>query len=159
MADHEELLARHHEAAWLPPGGRADVVLVGKDAAVPAPTCVVRVLATRDGDVFTVPRTDGKGLDIPTAPVAEAGAVGSLQALMLGVFGEVHPAKLLGYVRNVVPDAPDDYPWPSPDAHFAVWHCAVPADCEPRGVWLAAAEAGSHLRERHWWPLAAHVPG
>ena len=155
----EELLVSHPDATWLPHGGRADVVLVGTDAVLPTPTCLVRVLATRDGKVFTVPRADGKGLDIPTLPVGEGGAVSSLQALMVGVLGGAHPTVLLGYVRNVVPGAPDDYPWPSPDAHFAVWHCAVPVDCEPRGVWLDAYEAESQLRDRHWWPLAAHVPG
>lgn len=157
MPEEDELLVSVADAAWLPEGGRADVVLAGPDAVPPDPTCLVRVLASRDGKVFTVPRADGKGLDLPTLPVGDGTAHGCLQALMAQVVGSAHPAVLLGYVRNVVPDAPADYPWPSPEAHFAVWHCAVPAACEPRGTWLDAAEAESQLGERHWWPLAAHV--
>ena len=76
----------------------------------------------------------------------------------MDVLGSVQPTRLVGYVRNVVPEAPDDYPWPSPCAHFAVWHCRLPEDVEPAGVWLDAASAGTEMGARHWWPLAAHVP-
>jgi hypothetical protein len=132
VPNNEVLLVSHTDAGWLPDGGRADVVLAGTDAALPRPTCVVRLLATRDGKVLAVPRADGKGLDIPALSVRPSEVDDCLQALIVRVLGGVHPTMLLAYVRNVVTGAPDDYPWPSPDAHFAVWYCAVPADCESR---------------------------
>jgi hypothetical protein len=158
MPNAERVFFSHKDAAWLPDGGRADVVLAGTDSAPPSPTCVVRLLATRDGNVFTVQRADGKGLDIPTMSVSDGAVDESLEMLMVRVLGSVQPSKLLGYVRNVVPGAPDDYPWPVPHAHFAVWHCAMPAGCDPQGVWLDSVEAERHLADRHWWPLAAHTP-
>ena len=158
MPSRERVLLSHPDAAWLPDGGRADVVLAGTGSVPPSPTCVVRLLATRDGSVLTVHRADGRGLDIPTMSVRDGAVDGCLEALMVRVIGSVQPTTLLGYVRNVVPGAPDDYPWAVPHAHFAVWHCALPADCDPQGVWLDSVEAERHLVDRHWWPLAAHAP-
>jgi hypothetical protein len=129
----ERVLVSNATPSWLPDGGRADVILGGTDSVPPSPTSLVRLLATRHGKVFTVHRADGSGLDIPSLSV-EGGAVeGCLKALMVRTFGGVHPARFLGYVRNIVSGAPNDYAWPSPHAHFAVWHCALPPDCDPRG--------------------------
>lgn len=158
MPNAERVLLSQLDAAWLPDGGRADVILAGTDSVPPSPTCVVRVLATRDGKVFTVHREDGRGLDIPSESVSDGAVDGYLEALMVRVLGSVQPTRLLGYVRNVVPVAPSDYPWPSPHAHFAVWHCTLAPAVEPRGVWLDAVEAENHMGARHWWPLAAHAP-
>ena len=158
MLNGERALVSHADAPWLPKGGRADVVLADEVAELPAPTCLVRLLATRGGRVLTVPRADGGGLDIPTRRVEASTPADCLRTLVMDVLGSVQPTRLVGYVRNVVPEAPDDYPWPSPCAHFAVWHCRLPEDVEPAGVWLDAASAGTEMGARHWWPLAAHVP-
>lgn len=152
----DRVLLSRRDAAWLPDGGRADVVLAGAGAEPPSPTCLVRLLVTRAGRILTVPRADGRGLDLPTRPVGDGDVDGCVQTLMLEAVGRVHPT-LLGWVRNVVPGDPDGYPWPLPKAHFAVWHCQVPADGDPRGTWLDGPEAQTHLGGRHWWPLAAHV--
>ena len=158
MSGDGQVVVSHAHASWLPAGSRADVVLAARQAvAPPSPVCVVRLLATRDGRVLTAARPDGAGLDLPTLRVATGTAEGCLQALVTQTLGRAHPVTLLGYVRNVVPDAPDDYPWPSPEAHFAVWRCQVPPGVEPAGVWLDAFEAKAHLADRHWWPLAAHA--
>ena len=82
-----------------------------------------------------------------------------MRELVVQAVGTEQPASLLGFVRNVVVDPPDDYPWPSPEAYFTVWHCTWPVDGEPSGTWLDAREASAELGKRHWWPLAAHVPG
>ena len=157
MLNAQRVLVSHLDAAWLPKGGRADVVLADGDAAVPTPVCLVRLLVTRAGRMLTLPRSDGGGLDIPTARVERGAHVDCLRSLMIRVLGSLHPTTLLGYVQNVVPDAPDDYPWPSPRAYFAVWLCQLPEDFEPDGVWLHATAAETELSARHWWPLAAHV--
>lgn len=145
------------QPSWLPVGGRADVVLAEADAVPPRPTCLVRLLVMRERKVLAVHRADGRGLDIPTLLVEDGAVDDSLQALVVRVLGKEHPTELLGYVRNTVPGSPADYPWPSPQAHFAVWHCASPIDREIRGVWLEMSEAEALLGDRHWWPLAAHA--
>jgi hypothetical protein len=33
----------------------------------------------------------------------------------------------------------------------------VPTPRDAPGIWLDAAEAEAELRDRHWWPLAAHA--
>ena len=35
--------------------------------------------------------------------------------------------------------------------------CPLPAYQDAPGMWLDAAEAEAELRDRHWWPLAAHA--
>lgn len=157
MPNAEQVLISHPDAAWLPEGGRADVVLAKAGSTVPSPTCVVRLLATRHRQVLAVPRANGRGLDIPTLRVGDGAVEDCLRTLMVHTLGGVHTPTFLGYVRNVVQEAPDDYPWPTPHAHFSVWHCAVPRECDPRGVWLDDADAETHLRDRHWWPLAMHL--
>lgn len=154
----EQVLVSYHDAAWLPEGGRADVVLAGKHDTAPSPTCLVRLLVTQRRRVLVVRRLDGMGLDIPTLRVGEANVDECLQNLMVGALGGLHPITLLGYVRNHVPAAPDDYPWPWPHAHFTVWHSELPGDLHVGGVWLNAADAEAELGNRHWWPLADHVP-
>jgi hypothetical protein len=115
------LLVSHDGPAWLPAGGRADVVLAGRSATLPEPTCLVRLLVTRDGQMLVVPRRDGRGLDIPTQTVVDGAADHALVSLVVATLGDVRPTALLGYVRNAVPAPSDDYPWPAPDAYFAVW--------------------------------------
>jgi hypothetical protein len=154
----EQVLVRHEDAPWLPAGGRADVVLAGPGSPVPAPACLVRVLATRDDRILARQRPDGRGLDIPTRPVDDGAVDDRLRGLVAEAVGGLVPTTLLGWVRNVVPEPGDAYPWPTPEACFVVWHCAVPGGHDPDGVWLDAAEAPAVLGDRHWWPLAAHVP-
>lgn len=146
------------DAPWLPSGGRADVIVVGEEATLPDPTCLVRLLVTRRGSLLTVPRADGDGVDIPTSRVADGDVAAVLRRLVVQTLGEEVPAHLLGYVRNEVLDPPDSYPWPSPRAHFCVWHCEAPAGAEPRGTWLDRATAPLLLSARHWWPLVGHLP-
>lgn len=134
------------------------MVLAGPAASAPTPTSMVRVLVTRRGELLTVPRADGRGLDIPSRRVGHGDAVEAcVQRLLRSALGSVPPAVLVGYVRNVVDQPTGDYPWPTPVAHFGVWHCELPAHCEVGGRWLDAGEATSLVAERHWWPIAAHV--
>ena len=155
MSTSEHVLVSHHGAAWLPEGGRADVVLAGKPALVPAPVCLVRLLVTRGSSLLVEPRPDGRGLDIPSRKVREGAWEGAVEDLLRQALGSVRHATLLGYVRNDVPGEPEDYPWPLPHAYFAVWHYPLPGDDDATGTWLHAAEAEAHLADRHWWPLAA----
>lgn len=147
-----EVLVRHDPCAWLPVGATAEVVLA-RGADAPAPTAVVRLLATGDRGVLVVPRADGDGLDLPTRPAGPdpRATLAELASDRLG--GTPEPA-LLGYVRNHVPDPPASYPWPAPLAHFAVWHLPLVDDTEALLPWSETAE---HLAARHWWPLLAHV--
>lgn len=135
------------------------MVLAGTDTDAPTPTCMVRVLATRHGDVLTLTRHDGKGLDIPTVTVGDDLVEDCLGSLLVSALGSLRPATLLGYVRNTVNQPADNYPWPVPEAYFTVWHCEVPAGCERQGRWLQPPSAQVELKDRHWWPLAAHVLG
>lgn len=153
----ERVLVSHDRAAWLPEGGRADVVLAGVPAVVPSPICLVRLLVTLRNRILVVPRPDGRGLDLPTRRVEGAGWDEAVGALVRQAVDGDHPARLLGYVRNTVPGAPAGYPWSVPYAHFAVWHLPLPDDRSTPGTWLGAAEAEVELGRRHWWPLVAHV--
>lgn len=157
MSNAQRVLSSRSGPAWLPDGGRADVVLAGTHGVVPSPTCLVRLIATHGDVVLTVPRADGGGLDIPTRRVGDEVVADCLQALLVRVGGSLRNTSLLGYVRNRVHEAPDDYPWPSPDAYFTVWHCQMPMEANAEGTWLDAAEAEIQLSARHWWPLAAHL--
>ncbi|PYY39056.1 NUDIX hydrolase [Curtobacterium sp. MCPF17_046] len=144
------MLAEHADAPWLPQGGRAQVVRGGRPRS---PMCLVRLLLRRVDRVFCVPR-DGTGkLDLPTRPVVldDPDGAATVADLVLEVTGATHEARFLGAVRNIVDAADDDYPWPSPLAHFGVWI----ADAEPcvPGHWLSVEELGSPLRDRHWFPL------
>jgi hypothetical protein len=153
------VLVSHQSAAWLPDGGRADVVLAGVGAVVPSPICLVRLLVTRGSRILVEARSDGRGLDIPSRRVRDGEWQGPVEDLLGQTAGRDRHPRLLGYVRNHVAGAPEDYPWPSPDAYFAVWHCLLPAHEDAPGMWLDAAEAEAELCDRHWWPLAAKAPG
>ncbi|WP_239073185.1 NUDIX hydrolase [Sediminihabitans luteus] len=141
----------HHAPGWLPAGSRADVVRdPGGD--VPSPTCLVRLLLERDGEVFCVPREDGATrLDLPTRVVGALDPQVVADALAREVVGHGARPELLGYVRNVVTTPDAGYPWPAPLAHFTVWAVrGVPAVA---GTWVPVHD----LRERHWWPLVGTV--
>jgi hypothetical protein len=152
---HERVLSSRPGAPWLPPGGRADVVLAQDDEA-PGPTCLVRLLVVQDGSVLCVPR-DGHGKeDLPTRVVPPGDAARStVEQLARDVLGETVPLHLLGFVRNTVTAPTPDYPWPSPVAHFAVWR-AEPSGRRVAGTWRALEDPGD-LVDRHWWPLVRHV--
>ena len=122
------VLSSRPDAPWLPPGGRADVVLAAPRAAPPAPICTVRLLVTRGQDLLTVVRGDGRGLDIPSVR-ADGSPEERLQALIV---------------------APPMLTSPCGTSRFA-------AGSEGRGRWLDVGEAREELQTRHWWPLAAHV--
>lgn len=135
------------------------MVLAAAESPVPAPICMVRLLATRGRDILTVTRDDGRGLDIPSVRVGVSPVQERLEALLLDSIGALQPATLVGYVRNVVTEPTEDYPWPVPDAYFAVWHSEVAERRVDRGLWTPARSAKSRLGTRHWWPLAAQVLG
>ncbi|WP_170176913.1 hypothetical protein [Myceligenerans xiligouense] len=67
------VLSCQSDAPWLPPGGRADVVVHEPHDPAPGPVGLVRLLVTDPGDrVFCTPRTgDRPGWDLPTAPVPD----------------------------------------------------------------------------------------
>ena len=151
------VVVRHDPCPWLPAGGRAEVVRSA--AEPPAPTAVVRLLVTSGDQLWVVPRPDGRGLDLPTA-VVTGGVPEALAALRRGVPGGTTAPRPLGFVRNTVPDAPADYAWPAPVAHFAVWQCTAERQAgatgsapDPEGRWLDPDEAAAALGDRHWWPL------
>ncbi|ANC30213.1 hypothetical protein [Isoptericola dokdonensis] len=150
------VLTSRPDAPWLPPGGRADVVL-DPGGTAPAPTGLVRLLLRHGDEVFCVPRDDGTGrLDLPTRTVADAGdGHATVTALARDVLALATEPQLVGYVRNVVAAPTPCFPWPTPDCHFTVWQ----ADGAPQvsGTWLPAGP-GSALSERHWWPLLAATP-
>ncbi|MBO0812445.1 MAG: hypothetical protein J2P23_10425 [Microlunatus sp.] len=143
-------------APWLPPGGRAEIVSADHP---PSPTGLVRLLVRAGELIFCEPRRDTGKIDIPTAPVAADDLEGRAAAAALAerVLGGSAGARLLGYVRNVVPDAVDDYPWPTPLAHFSVWV----ADGKPvvAGTWVDTRLDGCPLHDRHWWPLLRTITG
>jgi hypothetical protein len=158
MTSQARVLVSTPDAPWLPPGGRADVVLAGVDEDPPESTCLVRLLVVSDGAVLVSPRRDGGGLDIPTRRVGDESPDAALRALAAETPESVAEPALLGYVRNVVATPADGYPWPVPEAHFAVWVFGLEAGRGRRARtarWLDRHEAEEHLGERHWWPLAA----
>lgn len=153
MTRYERVLSSRPEAPWLPPGGRADVVLAPDDHA-PHPTCLVRLLVVRDRFVLCLPR-DGHGrTDLPTAAVGpdEDAHVAAVR-LARDVLGRTVELTLHGFVRNTVTDPGPDYPWPSPLAHFAVWRARLArTETVVDATWRPLDEPGD-LVERHWWPL------
>lgn len=143
------------DAPWLPPGSRADVI-ASRHEAVPANTVVVQLALVRGEDLFVVARPDG-GLDLPSRLVADAvatAAVDELHRSLLGVAGAPAP-RLLGYVRNTVPHAGPGYPWPTPQACFAVFVQRGATNDPATGRWLDTEAARAALSVRHWWPLFA----
>lgn len=157
MSTSERVLVSHQDAAWLPAQGRADVVLAGVPAVAPSPICLVRLLVTRGNSILVEARSDGRGLDIPTREVRDGAWEEPVENLLRQTVPSKSHARLLGYVCNVVPRAPKDYPWPTPTAYFAVWHCPLPAHRDAQGMWLDLSKAEAELGQRHWWPMAAHA--
>lgn len=160
-------------APWLPPGSRADVIASRLERA-PANTVLVRLAVLRGRNLLAVARSDG-GLDLPSRTVGDvqvSGALAQLQECVLGAPGRATP-RLLGYVRNTVPSPGPDYPWPAPQACFAVFLARDPARGHPGDAedelggdvvaqrlgarWLAPDRARAALSGLHWWPLLADV--
>lgn len=151
---HERVVRSVPEAPWLPPGSRADVIRSRQDDP-PSTTVVVRLALWHGTDLLVMDRTDGRGPDLPSAPVAHLSPGEALDRLHRVVTGapaaDLH---LAGYVRNVVPVPEPDYPWPAPVASFAVWRRDVrSANGLPVGRWLAQEEQEDQLSGRHWWPI------
>ncbi|MEU4384906.1 hypothetical protein [Promicromonospora sp. NPDC023805] len=144
------------DAPWLPPGGRADVVVHDPEDPAPSPLGLVRLLVTdSDGRIFCRPRTgDRPGWDLPTAPVPEGSPQTAVEQLTTAVFGQVAATELVGCVRNTVPVG-TRYDWPAPVAHFAVYRVLDHAVAVLDGIWLDHDDAAEYLGERHWWPLVA----
>lgn len=150
----QRLLQRHDPCSWLPEGGVADVI-ADESEQPPRPTPVVRLLVTSPAGILTIHEPDGR-LGIPTARVADDPQTSVVALTRAHLVGE-HTPLAIGYVRNHVPGPAAGYPWPTPFAHFAVWHCAVGSDEARQGSWLELPRARAALGERHWWPLAATV--
>jgi hypothetical protein len=157
----ERVVATVPDAPWLPPGSRVDVIASRQDSA-PAATVVVRLALRRGGDLLVLERLDGSGMDLPSAPVAglsPAQAVDRLHRVVLGAPVR-QSTRLLGYVRNTVPEPSAGYPWPAPLAAFAVWSDELARSVRPlAGSWLAADRLEAELGERHWWPLLDPAAG
>lgn len=151
----EEILRSTPDAAWLPQGGRADVVA---SRVAPTPAGLVRLLIRRGTAVFCVHRDGAGKLDLPTrtVPVSDPDGRATARQLAFDVLGTRAEVTPLGFVRNIVASPTDDYAWPVPLAHFTVWG----AEGEPAiaGAWVGVHGPDSVLKDRHWFPLvsAAH---
>jgi hypothetical protein len=159
---HEKVVSSTPDAPWLPPGGRADVVLSRQDDA-PVPTVVVRLAVVSEARRMGVARP-GRGLDLPFREVGEGSVAGALSGLVRSVLdpaSQYLAPRLVGYVRNTVERPTADYPWPTPRACFTAYAVEVsPAVAqELSGSWLTHQRASETLADRHWWPLfAAGLP-
>ncbi|MGN6252875.1 MAG: hypothetical protein ACTHNS_13775 [Marmoricola sp.] len=143
------------DAAWLPPGGRAEVWLAQTADATPSPICIARLLLIdADGRILVVDRPDGR-TDIPSEQVGHGTAAQAIERLLAQAGEPSLSPGILGYVRNVVETATTDYHWPVPIAHFVVWTAQV--DRPATGRWLREDDAHTALSARHWWPLASHA--
>lgn len=153
---HERVLQSTSHASWLPRGGRADVIASRQENAPPN-TVVVRLAVTGPSGLLVRRRPDGD-LDLPSSPVGSAtveAALADLVVSTVGAAGRQAPS-LIGYVRNVVREPDDDYPWPTPFACFAVH--ALPSsgrEVLTVGEWVALRDSAGELGDRHWWPVVA----
>jgi hypothetical protein len=157
---HEKVIASVPDAPWLPRGSRADVI-ASRQENPPSRTVVVRLALFRGDDLLVLDRSDGGGPDLPSAPVGDATPAQALGLLHRVVTGRDAPPdlRLIGYVRNVVPQPGDDYPWPTPSAAFTVWQREVgPDETVLAGRWLPPADQSAQLGARHWWPLLEDGP-
>lgn len=156
---HERVVASVPDAPWLPPGSRADVITSSQEAP-PSTTVVVRLALRRGTDLLVLERR-GRGLDLPSAPVGGHSAIEALDRLAAVVLGgsALPRPTLVGYVRNTVPHPDDDYPWPTPQAAFAVFTAELERSARvAAGSWLEASRMEAELAERHWWPLLDPSP-
>lgn len=146
----ETLVHVTHDAPWLPPGGRAEVV---RRTTPPRPMAVVRLLLRDSDRVFCVPRQRTGRLDLPMLEAAHDDLDGTVtvRGLAQRITGERLGMQFIGAVRNVVEAPVDGYDWPAPVAHFGVWA----SDATPRtdGIWVHLDDDEHHLRDRHWYPL------
>jgi len=151
---HERVLATVREPSWLPPGSRADVISSRQDDP-PASTVVVRLAVRRGTDLLVLERRGG-GLELPSAPVGSLPPLEARDRLAAVVLGDATATglELLGYVRNTVPQPDADYPWPAPQASFAVFTVRLPPSAHvAAGTWLDESRLEPELAGRHWWPL------
>ncbi|CAH0137828.1 hypothetical protein SRABI44_00399 [Microbacterium foliorum] len=148
-ADDETVIHMTPDAAWLPRHGRAEVV---RRRTPPRPMSVVRLLLRQNDRVFCVPRHEDGRLDLPHRIVGAEDPCGesAIVELAAQVTGSREPLTFTGAVRNVVDSPQDDYPWPTPHAHFGVWMSEGAPVID--GSWVAVG-GGSALRDRHWFPL------
>lgn len=146
----ETLVHVTHDAPWLPPGGRAEVV---RRTTPPRPMSVVRLLLRDSDRVFCVPRQGTGRLDLPMLEAAHGDLDGTVtvRELTQRITGEHLGMQFIGAVRNVVEAPADGYDWPAPVAHFGVWA----SDATPMidGTWVPLDDDGHQLRDRHWYPL------
>ncbi len=154
---HERVLQSTAEAPWLPPGGRADVITSRQDTPPPN-TVVVRLAVTGPRGLLVQRRPDGDP-DLPSRPVGTQTPETALSGLVDSVVGEGGVGQsppLIGYVRNVVRDPDESYPWPTPFACFAI-HALRTDRGGPHvvGEWIAPRDNASQLSRRHWWPVVA----
>ncbi|MFB2555590.1 NUDIX hydrolase [Herbiconiux liangxiaofengii] len=149
IADDETVIHVTPDAAWLPPGGRAEVI---RRSTPPTPLCVVRLLLRQADRVFCIPRADTGRLDLPLRSVEpdDPGGMLGITSLAEQLTGDGSHLVFVGAVRNVVASPQDGYPWPTPHAHFGVWTSENPPIVE--GTWVGIT-GGSPLRDRHWFPL------
>ncbi|WP_311244034.1 NUDIX hydrolase [Microbacterium sp. WCS2018Hpa-23] len=147
--DHETVIHVTPDAAWLPRHGRAEVI---RRSTPPGPMSVVRLLLRQDDRVLCVPRHEDGRLDLPHRIVGADDPCGEIAIADLAdqVIGCRLPLTFTGAVRNVVDTPHDDYPWPTPHAHFGIW--ASESAPVVQGVWISI-RGESPLRERHWFPL------
>jgi len=153
---HERVLQSTSNAHWLPPGGRADVITSRQDNPPPN-TVVVRLAVTGPRGLLVQRRPDGDP-DLPSRPVGPRTTEESLSDLVASTVGSAGRAapSLIGYVRNVVREPDDGYPWPTPFACFAVH--ALPSDGRKsggEGEWITLQDSAADLGHRHWWPVVA----
>lgn len=162
MSESERLLTETPSAPWLPAGSAAQV-WVGSDCLNFEPAVIVRLLLIRTSlapQFFVMPSE--KGLDLPTRFLGSAdrraSAQDGLADLMSDVVGDAdQTTRCVGYVRNVVPAADDDYPHPAPLAHVPVFRMEVEPDPVVDGSWVTVDTARKSLGERHWWPIVEHA--
>ncbi len=159
---HERVVMSTPGAPWLPPGSRADVIASRQDNPPPN-TVVVRAVVRTAGALLVVERADGRGLDLPTRTVDDGQSAEDALAALGDQHGvTAHGATLLGYVRNVVKHPDATYPWPTPNACFALFVVATDGLEDVSGTWLPSGSQMAELGERHWWPLVdpnAQAPG
>ncbi len=154
---HERVVRSTLDAPWLPAGGRADVIVSRQDDA-PANTVVVRLALVGNRGLLVVEHSDG-GLDLPSRLLVHETPEHGVAQLSAELTGNANgsPAALIGYVRNTVRTPYGDYPWPTPQACFAVYlgeaaHSRAPA---APARWIGQEAAARQLSQRHWWPLLA----